>query len=75
MYALLDKSKKLIGVSADKAELEALKAQLKIDGDVLPATFGDDPGKVKLNVTWKLEKFDGDEQSPETLVETIEGEG
>lgn len=48
-----------------------------LEGDELkPAGFGNvDPGVLKLQVKFTLEKFEGDVQSPETLIETIEGEG
>ena len=45
-------------------------------GDTLePATFGNDPGRLRLRIDYTLEKFEGDIQSPETLLETIVGEG
>lgn len=71
MYAVVDGGK-LLGVFATQAE--AWDQQALIGGDVQPATFGQETGKVKLTGTWKLEKFNGDVQSPETLTETLEGE-
>ncbi len=61
-------------VGMDPSE-EGARAQAQPGDEIKPATFGDEPGRLKLQVHYKLEKFVGDVQSPETLIETIEGEG
>lgn len=75
MYALLLKGV-LFGVFTEEQHARDVIDNLGLQGaEVKPATFGEEAGKVKLHITWKLEKFAGDEQSPETLLETMEGEG
>ena len=73
MLALL-KDGQVVGLYATAEHAHEQNEMLKVGGTVEPATFGNDPGRLKLKVNWKLEKFAGDTQSPENLLETIEGE-
>lgn len=66
----------LVGVFDTDQNANSVAAQLGlIDFEIKPASFGSEAGKVRLDIKWRLEKFEGDVQSPETLIETIEGEG
>lgn len=75
MYALLSASNDVVGLYETREHAEEQIASLGLLGvRIEPVSFQHEPGRLKLQVKWTLEKFEGDEQTPEKLLETINGE-
>lgn len=75
MFALLIKGS-LVGLFETDGAARSLAEQLGLkDFEIKPASFAKEEGKVQVQIKWTLEKFEGDEQSPETLIETLQGDG
>ena len=73
MLAFVGPNGQILAVYDTPEHAEQQISALGLQGLLVPVQDGADPLKLKVKVAYKLEKFAGDVQSPDTLIETIEG--